>query len=77
MATLGVSNVIFKSGKPSSITFNVGAPTFCRAAAVEDAQVSPVAQAFRPEGFRWCDRILPAMESLTPEGVSYSFTSLI
>jgi hypothetical protein len=28
MATLGVSNVIFKSGKPSSITFNVGAPTF-------------------------------------------------
>jgi len=28
MATLGVSKVIFKSGKPSSITFNVGAPTF-------------------------------------------------
>jgi len=28
MTTLGVSKVIFNLGKPSSITFNVGAPTF-------------------------------------------------
>jgi hypothetical protein len=29
------SNKIFKTGKPSSNTFNVGAPTFCVAQALQ------------------------------------------
>jgi hypothetical protein len=40
----------------------VGAPTFCG---------RPVAQALRPEGFPSARMVAAAMETLTPEGVSY------
>jgi hypothetical protein len=41
------SVVIFKLGKPSSNTFNVGAPTFSGAASFKCPTSRPVVQAFQ------------------------------